>query len=176
MASMRSLFSSALALVFILMIFGGRVSAQEQRVSNLTANDLAEALGVHWWIVKLPDGIGPKDVVGVEAVSADGKVLQGGGGFSGPGSALGREIRIYCYEDKAAKVTYVQIKTKGGGAGIPFDDYFKDAGVGGAANGSVLNVGDILIKFDNTKNVSFTGGNELLPGQVGLKVVITHRS
>ena len=51
MASMRSLFSSALALVFILMIFGGWVSAQEQRVSYLSAYDLAEALGVHWWIV-----------------------------------------------------------------------------------------------------------------------------
>ncbi len=144
-------------------------------MSGLTANDLAEVLGVHWWIVRLPEGIGPKDWVGVQSVSSDGKVLQGGGGFSGPGAALGREIRIYCYEDKAANRAYVQINTKGGGAGVPFDDYFKDAAIGGVANGVVLNVGDILIKFDKTKNASFTGGNDMNPGQVGLKVVITHR-
>lgn len=173
MANMRFLFSGTLALMLLLALCG-HASAQERRVSDLTANDLAEALGVHWWIVKLPEDIGPKDMVGVESVSSDGKVLQGGGGFSGPGAALGREIRIYCYEDKAAKQSYVLIKTKAGEAGVPFDDYFKYGGIGGAANGAVLNVGDILLKF--SKQGSFTGGNEMLPGQVGLKVVITHRS
>ena len=158
----------------LLFVFGGTLTnsfGQEVRASDLTANDLAEVLGVHWWTVKIPANLGSKDTVGIELFASDGKKLGGGGAFSGVN--LGSEVRIFCYEEKSEKLGIVVIRTKGGTATFPIEDYFRYGGVGGASNGSVLHLQDTLIKF--SKEASFNGGNELLPGQVGMRVVVTRR-
>jgi hypothetical protein len=62
-----------------------------------------------------------------------------------------------------------------GAATASYTDYLKGAAVGGPGNGAVQNVGDILMKFDSTKSPSFTGGNVMSPGQVGLRVCIERR-
>jgi hypothetical protein len=168
---------SKLLLVPFLLItagFGARLNAQEAHPSDLTANDLAEALSIHWWTIKLPPHLGPKAEVGVGAMTSDGKKLEGGGGFSG--GNLGDKLRVYCWEDSTAHLMKVVIKLENGNmSGMYLKDYFKDAAVGGPSNGAVLNVGDSLIKFDASKSPSMVGGNAMLPGQTGLRVVIGQR-
>lgn len=167
-------------MVIILLKLGSCacLNAQEVQVSDLTANDLSEVLGIHWWIVQLPGKLGPKDTVTTEFVSSDGKIIGGGCGFSsGDGqNKIGDKVRIFCWEDRVAQQANVMIKLKSGGAGTaPTKDYFKGAAIGGASNGAVMKVGDILLKFDSTKSPSFTGGNVLNDGQVGLRVSITQK-
>jgi len=173
-AGMRVLILSILSGIF-LSSCSRTDTGLERHVSDMTANDLAEATGVHWWIVRLPEPSTPKDMVGIEVISSDGKVLTGGGGMGGEFS-WGGELRVYCYEESALNRMTVAYKAKNGGLAVErFDDYFKGAATSGASNGTVLNVGDILLKFDNTKSPSFTGGNVMYPGQVGIRVAINRR-
>src|SRR5450755_2767717 len=102
--SMRTLLL-LVALIFVTVGLDQKMNAQEARPQDLTANDLAEALSVHWWTVKLPPHLGPKAMVGVEAITADGKKLDGGGGFSG--GDLGDKMRIYVWEDAGSHETKV---------------------------------------------------------------------
>ncbi len=170
---MRKPIFGVIVVVVLMAVFWLGMKAQEHRGQHhLTANDLAEALAIHWWIVKLPPNLGPKDMVGVELVSSDGKRLAGGGGFSG--GKIGPEIKIYCWEDEAANVAKVAINTLGQGSGtMMVTNYFKNAAVGGASNGTVLNVGDNLLIFDQSTTPSFNG--TMQNGQVGLRVAITKR-
>jgi hypothetical protein len=155
------------------LVVGQSLNAQELHPSDLTANDLAEALSVHWWTVKLPHDLKPKDMVGVEAISSDGKRLEGSGGFSAQtGVPIGDTMRIYCWEDKASHLTNIVMKTSCGTFTMFLKDYFKGAALAAQPNGAVLNVGDILLNFDSSKSPSFSGVN-LSKGQVGLRVVIT---
>jgi hypothetical protein len=150
------------------------LKAEEHHVSNLTANELAEALDIHWWVVKIPSNLGPKDSVGISLVSSDGKEVAVGTSISsGPGKIkLGELAKIFCWEEKASGHMKLKLEVAGTVGSSYAQDYFNNAACGGPENGSVLNPGDILLKFDSSKSPSITGGNALLPGQFGLKVVI----
>jgi len=171
---MWTFFYMALSLL-LLTTFACNAPAQERRLDDLTANDLAEALGVHWWIVKVPHPQSPKDSIKVELVSADGKVLPGGGALGGQFD-WGGEVRVYCYEELALHQLKVMLKTKDATeGGYYFDDYFKSASAsGGVANGTVVSVADVFMKFNVTKAGTLTGGTVLGPGEIGLRVVIKH--
>ena len=171
-AGVRTFLSIALALSFLTTL-NSNALAQERRANALTADDLAVALGVHWWIVKIPSDLSPNVEIRVEVDSADGKMLEGGPGFSAPN--LGKEARIYCYEIPGSNQMKVLITTERGESSVLLNNYFKGSGYTGAANGAVLSSDDVLLKFDKTKGAHFTGGNELTPGQIGLKVHITRR-
>ena len=167
-----------LALVILVIVDAPCVGAQESHPSDLTANDLAEMLSIHWWTIQLPKDLKPKDMVGVEIVSADGKRLEGGGGVSSwpGGKSLGNSIKIFCWEDEALRLANVRIKTADGSAGgFHLKDYFKSGASFGSPNGAVLKVGDVLIKFSSSPTASFSDGDALEPGQVGLRVVITRK-
>jgi len=165
---------TSLLLFLLASTLAVKAQTSENRASSLTANQLAEVIGVHWWIVRLPSDLGLKDKVCVSFVNYDGKEVAEGCGFSsGPGlNKLGPEAKVFCWEDEASHQIRVQMQISGNTGTSPVKDFFDQAAVGGPANGTVLKPDDILIKFDSSKRASMTNGNELLPGQIGMKVVI----
>jgi len=170
---MRIVLSFFLVLVSSLAL---KAEALENRASSLTASELSEVLGIHWWIVELPSNLGPKDHVCISFVDSNGNEVAAGSSFS-PGPAnikLGPEAKVFCWEDKASgqiKVT-LQVANNSGTSGA--QNFFDKAATGGPANGTVLKPGDVLIKFDSSKGANFTGGNEMHPGQIALKIVVNH--
>jgi len=175
---MRALLGIGVAVGLILIAFEiGRWSTIfEAHPSDLTTRDLSDVLSLYWWTVNIPTDLKPKDMVGVELISSDGKTLEGGGGFSPTTEPIGSTMRVYCWEDKGSHQMNVMLKTeKGDVATTYFTDYFKGAANGGYANGTVLNVGDILLKFDPSKTPSLSGSDELSDGQIGLRVVVTRK-
>jgi hypothetical protein len=120
---------SCLIAAIVLATGAGSVGrAQEAHPSDLSANDLAEALNVHWWTVQLPHDLGPNDDVGVEAISSDGKTLEGPSGFSeGPGGKkIEGPIRVFCRENEVRRLIEILIKLPDGSiASFPIKDYFE---------------------------------------------------
>lgn len=148
--------------------------AGDQPAPDLSASELADVLGVHWWTVQIPADIGPKDSVGVYTVTSDGKQTPASGeiGLGPTDKKLGTTARVFCWEDKASKQMKVALQFGGATGTAESKDYFALGASGGPGNGAVLKPGDILLKFDSSKSPSFTVGNSLFPGQTGLMVVV----
>ena len=162
--------------LFLAILSFSQLKADERATSNLTANELAAVLDMHWWMVEIPSNLGPKDSVAISFVSSDGKEVAGAISISpGPGKIkLGTRVKVFCWEDKAARQMKVRLEVAGTVGGGYVHDYFDNAACGGPANGYVLHPGDVLLKFDSSKNPSLGSGNVLTPGQIGLEVVIKH--
>jgi len=160
--------------LFFALVSPFLLKADDRQASSLTANELAEALDIHWWIVEIPSDLGPKDSVGLSLVSSNGKEVAGGTSIS-PGPAninLGTSVKVFCWEERSSGHMNLKLEVAGNMGSSYAHDYFHNAACGGPGNGSILKPGDLLLKFDSSKNATLTAGNTLSPGQVGLKVVI----
>lgn len=154
------------------------IDVQDAWPFDPTAAALAKARSIHWWTIRLPKDLQPKDRVGVEVFAPDGKRLAGGGGFSAwPGEkTLGDSIKVFCWEDEARHEAKVGIQTLDGSFGVfPLKDYFANSVSVAASDGMALQTGDILLKFDSSKNPPLKTEKTLRRGQVGLRVVIARR-
>ncbi len=151
-----------------------RLHSEESKPTDLTVNDLAEVLGVHWCIVQLPKDIGANDTIVIEIVSSTGQeTVSNSSSFA---SNRGDKIKFLFWEDEASKYEHMMATWLNGDPGVhssagdmtKFTDYVPDSG--GPSNGTIMKVGDILFTFSKGKKGSYSP--QLKPDQIGYKVVI----
>jgi hypothetical protein len=149
------------------------ISADE--TSPLTAAELAEVLGVHWWAIKLPDTTRPGDGLSIQWIDSNGTGLAGGSAtIANTSMTPGAIVKIYCREETGHPA--VTITTPNGELNTAFPD-ISLAGVtfAGLPNGTVAKSGDILLKLvkrapDGTLTLS--PADHLNPGDFGLRVAM----
>jgi hypothetical protein len=172
---------SALALALIPFSAAAAPNAGDDQTATtdtLSTADLADVLGLHWWAVRIPDGMPPSSSIGVEWVSADGKGLTKMTGQSATISntliAGGAIVKIFCRDQPGGPE--VVISAPGGVSRFTFPGISLRAdSQGGPADGSFANNGDLLLKLikrspDGT--ISVIVGNDLKPGDIALRVNI----
>jgi hypothetical protein len=159
------------SLCVLTMLMGVVRNAPGQGVhpEMLSADDLAQALSIHWWILQAPADVKSGDQVYWEVVGPDGKPEDGSGSFRLEATDANAKIRIYCWEDENLHRAKVVIQTRKSASNGTFTDYFEGRSSSGPTNGSVVNSGDVVLKFDSATAANFTGDNTVLSGQVGLK-------
>ena len=184
--------TSFVSSLFLVLILATSAKAQVQssplpapadvrQASGLTKKEFGTAQNIHWWTVKIPSDLGPKDMVGISFISSDGKEIDGLNQLSlGPGSngaKFGPFLNVACWEDTSSGRMKLKEKVKGcGSCGTDYEDYLAHAVSSGPSNGSLLHPGDLLLKFDLAKNSTFAPGNALLPGQIGLRVAVVRQN
>jgi hypothetical protein len=142
---------------------------------SLTADELAEALGVHWWAVRLPDNFKPGDSIGVQWISSDSTAVTGCSVTMVNTSMVpGAIVKIYCHDQPGGPA--LTIHSPFGVANTTFPAIsLTAAALGGLANGAFANNGDILLKVVNRApdgSLTVAPGNTLNPGDIGLRLVI----
>jgi hypothetical protein len=143
--------------------------------TQLSANELAEVLGVHWWFIRFPDTIKSGASIGVQWIDSDGSQLAGGSAtMTNTSLTAGVIAKIFCKETPNGPE--ITIRTPGGFINTSFPDVsFAKAAIGGLANGTEAHTGDVLLKLVwRAKDGSLTvyPGNTLNPGDIGLRVFI----
>jgi hypothetical protein len=141
----------------------------------LTAPELAEVLGVHWWSVRLPDTFQPGDTIGVQWISSDGAAITGCSATMVNTSMIpGAIVRIYCHDQPGGPALI--IKTPNGELDTTFPAIsLTAAALGGLPNGSSANNGDILLKLVKRApdgSLTVPPGNTLNPGDIALRLVV----
>jgi len=170
-----------IVVILLVTILGLGAAAQKSSGESahpeaLTANDLAEVLGVCWWTVKLPDDLKAGDQISLNLVSADGVAVPGGGKILITDNASGKitgSVGVYSWWDSKGLKGSIRTTTGFVSAGyfsVPFGQAIAS---GGPGNGVVLNPEDILRIFDPRENASMS--DKLEKGQYGLKLVITRK-
>jgi len=146
--------------------------------SQLTANELADVLGIHWWVFNVPADTRHGDTVGVQWVSADGPSPVEGNVSVGleQGDDL---VKIFLRYDPDTGQTTIKLArgNRPGGAQSAFGDApFEGRNEIAIGNGCEVKEGDILIKLQKKvpgeTTYTVDSGNTLKPGEVGLKVVV----
>jgi hypothetical protein len=141
----------------------------------LTADDLAEALGVHWWAVRLPDNFKPGDSILVQWIASDGTGLTGcSASMVNTAMTPGAIIKIYCHDQSGGPA--LEIKTPNGELNTTFPAIsLTAAALGGLPNGAFANNGDILLKVVKRAadgSLTVAPGNTLNRGDIGLRLVV----
>lgn len=141
----------------------------------LSAEELAEVLGVHWWTVRLPDAFKPGDTIGVQWISSDGTGLTGcSATMVNTSLNPGAIVKIYCHDQPGGPA--LTIKTPNGELNTTFPAIsLTAAAVGGLPNGAFANNGDILLKLVKRApdgSLTVAPGNSLNSGDIGLRLVI----
>jgi len=143
--------------------------------ATLSADDLAEALGLHWWSVRLPDNFKPGDTIGVQWISSDGTGIPGSSATMVNTSLVpGAIVKIYCRDQPGGPA--LEIKSPNGELNTTFPAItLTAAAVAGLPNGALANNGDLLLKLVNRApdgTLAIAPGNTLNPGDIGLRLVI----
>jgi hypothetical protein len=141
----------------------------------LTADDLAEALGMHWWAVRLPDNFKPGDTIGIQWISSDGAGITGSSATMVNTSLVaGAIVKIYCHDQPGGPA--LEIKSPNGELNTTFPAIsLNAAALGGLPNGASANNGDILLKLVKRApdgSLTVAPGNTLNPGDIGLRLVV----
>ncbi len=146
--------------------------------SDLSASELADVLGVHWWVFSVPPDFHHGDSIGVEWVAANGSSPTQGSISVGIEKG-DQTVKIFMRYDTDTGETMLKLARgeRGGGAqSIANDVPFEGSNEISIGNGTEVKDGDILIKLDKKQagqtTYSIDSGNTLKPGEVGLKVVV----
>lgn len=137
---------------------------------HLEASELAQAQGVYWWQVTLPQNISEKDQVRVAYVFPDGRTDPSYGGMSG--YKPGQKVKVFCRQDQSRGALVTTMIGRTGSMMMPLSDRLKEARgwTYPVAVGQQAFPGDILLKFSTGKGV--TSSQVLQPDEVGLAVLI----
>ena len=165
-----------LKLLFIVTVIFFTVTGCEKRdeiaekETTLEAADIAKALGMNWWQIRLPADLDPNDFVTLTYKHPDGSIeSQGGSNKWQAGSIV--KVLVWSNED-SNKLRYAVLH--------------KDSILKGSlamksqmkcvcmtfARGKILNAGDVLMKFSE-QNV--LASSEIRPGEIGLILHINRK-
>jgi hypothetical protein len=139
------------------------------KTPHLEASELAQAQGIYWWELTMPKDMTEKDYLVVSYVFPEGKRNPSSGGC---GYKPGQKVKIFCYRDPARGNLGVSLVTPESMTGIPIEDRLKDAKIISfpIPVGQSAVPGNLLIKFSNERSV--TGGNDLMPNEIGLAAFV----
>jgi len=142
--------------------------------SQLTTDELADTLGVHWWIFNVPADIHVDDTVSIQWFSPSGCYSGTGIGVLNPGE----QVKIFCWP--AGDGTRIRlVAAKGVAESWNTNMLLADRTVHGVPNGTVVSEGDFLLKAKARgpwENVAMDPKNALKPDELGLKLTIARKS
>ena len=136
---------------------------------DLTVADIASALDMKFWNVRLPEDHGPDDVVSFACKYSDGRIVSQGGSSSSEWEG-GTILKVIVWGGEDGKQLKYMFKSNGGMIKSSFD--MTDEMPGSTSSfsiGKTVDPGDLLMKF--AKNSSL-GGRDIRPGDLGLIVHI----
>jgi hypothetical protein len=145
--------------------------------SQLSANELAESLGVHWWRFNVPTDIHPDDRVSVRWFTTSGSSPGAGIGFIQTQQKPIGQIKIFCWS--AGNRTMVKMTSTGVEGSSYSDDILTDHNISCMNNGSVIKEGDFMLitsKEPHPKaNYPTFPGRMPEPDEMGLKIEIERK-
>jgi hypothetical protein len=169
---MRGMLITGMALVCAGFV---RIAMAGENGLGLSADDLADALGIHWWTVQLPADMPGTGTIVIQWISANGMGLTGqSASMTNKSMTAGAVIKIFCRDEPGGAA--LTIKTPGGDLSTTFPGIsFTGATLGGLPDGSEAKSNDVVLKVvrrnpDGTLIVP--PGNTLNPGDLGMRVVI----
>jgi len=136
-------------------------AAEEE--TELKASDVAQALGMNWWLVQLPADLDPNDLVGVTYKHPDGSIERLSGSTNWQAAATVK-VMVWPSEDNT-QLRYAVFNATGT---LRASLNKKTAMTGPCmplSQGTKLNAGDVLMKFGEQ---SVLGSPEVRPGEIGL--------
>ena len=142
----------------------------DQDVYKLTAKDIAYALGMKCWRVRLPEHLGPDDLVSVTFKHPDG-TIEKHGRTSGPWKA-GEVIKVIIWDSEDGERLIYTIPEGGIKSSLKKKTGMK-GGTHFLSQDKIINTGDVFMMF--TDNSSSEGMN-LRPGDMGLIVHVEKRN
>jgi hypothetical protein len=167
----RGLFVAAASLLFAGLL--GIAHAGDN--STLSTDDLACAMGMHWWTTTLPADMPGTATIGVQWVSSDGKPLTGDSvSMTNISLTAGALIKIFCHDQPGGAA--VTIQTPKGDLNTTFPGIsFTRATLAGLPSGASAKNNDLLLKLiqraaDGT--LTIPPANTLNPTDIGLRLVI----
>jgi hypothetical protein len=171
--SLRGFFLLAASMTFLRLV---PIAAADP--SELTANELAQVLGIQWWIFSAPEDTRSGDAIYVHWETRDGK----GSGAEIEVKKPGEQAKIFYWVDNATHTPMVSIVNSSGASvgALNFPDGFVSAASCGIANGSMVKTGDFLVKLEKRipglLDYSTDNSTTLKPNEIGLKVEIRRKA
>ena len=131
--------------------------------ATLEAADIAKALGMNWWQVRLPADLDPNDFITVTYEHPDGSIESQGGST---GWQAGSIVKVLAWSNEDGnKLRYAVLHKDGLLKGsLSIESQMKGVTMT-FSRGKILNAGDVLMKFSE-KNV--LASSEIHPGEIGL--------
>jgi len=81
-------------------------------------------------------------------------------------------VDVFCWENKKAGEMEIVVDAGGAVHAWKIRDYLAEFSTWGPGNNSWLAPGDILLKFDPSKNPDFSSDNDLSGAQLGLRLAL----
>ena len=150
--------SSMLLCAFVLPLVGCGKSSDD-----LTAADLASALGARWWNLEIPEDHDPDWMLGLRFKGESG-ILGGGSGSGGwePGS----HAKVFLMDLDKEKLRYAIIGSGGVLRGTPHNMLFNLGNITDfVPSGSTVSLDQILIRRSESGILT---GDELSKGEIGI--------
>lgn len=142
--------------------------------AELSAPELAQALGVDWWEVRLPGAQSDQFMVGLQLDFGDGRkpLTTGESNFTG-----GSKIKVFRQSIPNSEQMYVAlISEKGKTLSTTLPKLFSGMYIGIAPVGSTTNPGEYLCKGSKKTTGHIESSQSLGPNECGLKVVVQKKN
>jgi len=136
-------------------------AAEEE--TELKASDIAQALGMNWWLVQLPADLDPNDMVGVTYKHPDGSIERPSGSSNWKAGTIVK-VMVWPSEDNT-QLRYAVFNATGHLRASLHKKTTMTGPYMPLSQGKKLNAGDVLMKFGEQ---SVVASPEVLPGEIGL--------
>ena len=141
--------------------------------AELSASELAQALGVDWWEVRLPGAQSDQFMVGVQLDFGDGRkpLSTGKSNFIG-----GSKIKVFRQYIRDSEQMYVAVVSEKGHTSATLPKLFSGMYIGLVPVGSTAKPGEYLCKTSKETTGFIESSQSLGPNECALKVVVQKKN
>jgi hypothetical protein len=146
------------------VVFGCKERDESAEIHTvLSATDIAYALGMNWWTVRLPSDLDPNDFVTVTYKHPDGSIESQGGSSNWQAGAIVK-VMVWPSAD-GTRLRYSLLHEKNSLRGNLITKPGKSGTSLGFSKGKMVKVGDVLMKFSEKSCIATS---DVRPDEIGL--------